>query len=277
MYILPHSLSLIMFNQPIIHPQFDPIALHITDSFGIHWYGLMYLIGFLAFLALGRKQIKTKPWFGWSYEMLDDALFYGALGVILGGRIGYILFYQLGSFMQHPLDIFKIWQGGMSFHGGFLGVLIAMYFFNKKHQQTWLKIMDFVAPLVPIGLGAGRMGNFINGELWGRATNSGLGMIFPQADNIVRHPSQLYEFVLEGIVLFSILWWFSRKERPTGAISALFLAGYGSFRFLVEFTRQPDENLGLLQLGLSMGQWLSLPMVVVGIWMWVSAHNKKFS
>ncbi len=266
-----------MFNEPIIHPQFDPIALHITEGFGIHWYGLMYLIGFLAFLALGRKQIKTKPWFGWSLEMLDDALFYGALGVILGGRIGYVLFYQLGGFLQQPLDILKIWQGGMSFHGGFLGVLIAMYFFNKKHKQPWLKIMDFVAPLVPIGLGAGRMGNFINGELWGRATNSNFGMIFPQIDNIVRHPSQLYEFALEGIVLFSILWWFSRKERAIGAISALFLLGYGCFRFLVEFTRQPDENLGLLQLDLSMGQWLSLPMVLVGIWMWISANNQKFS
>jgi phosphatidylglycerol:prolipoprotein diacylglycerol transferase len=137
--------------------------------------------------------------------------------------------------------------------------------------------MDFVAPLVPIGLGAGRMGNFINGELWGRATNSNYGMIFPQIDNIVRHPSQLYEFALEGIVLFSILWWFSRKERAIGAISALFLLGYGCFRFLVEFTRQPDENLGLLQLDLSMGQWLSLPMVLVGIWMWISANKEKFS
>ncbi len=258
------------------HPQFDPIALHIS-SFGIHWYGLMYLLGFLAFLALGKHQIKHKIWFGWNTQMLDDALFYGALGVILGGRIGYVLFYQLGSFMQHPLDIFKIWQGGMSFHGGFLGVLIAMYFFNKKHNQPWLKIMDFVAPLVPIGLGAGRMGNFINGELWGRATSSSFGMIFPQVDNIARHPSQLYEFALEGVALFCILWWFSRKQRPIGAVSALFLIGYGSFRFLVEFTRQPDEHLGLLQLGFSMGQWLSLPMILIGIWMWLAAHKNKFN
>lgn len=270
-----------MYTQPIIHPQFDPVALHI-GSFGIHWYGLMYLIGFLAFLALGKYQIKHKTWFGWSNEMLDDALFYGALGVILGGRIGYILFYQFASFMQHPLDIFKIWQGGMSFHGGFLGVLIAMYLFNKKHKQAdnsnpWLKIMDFVAPLVPIGLGAGRMGNFINGELWGRATNSSFGMIFPQVDKLARHPSQLYEFALEGIALFCILWWFSRKQRPVGAISALFLIGYGSFRFLVEYTRQPDEFLGLLQLGMSMGQWLSLPMVLIGVWMWISAHKNRFN
>ena len=265
-----------MQNNIFIHPQFDPIAVHI-GSFGIHWYGLMYLLGFLAFLALGKYQIKHKTWFSWNTQMLDDALFYGALGVILGGRIGYILFYQLGSFMQHPLDIFKIWQGGMSFHGGFLGVLIAMYFFNKKYHQPWLKIMDFIAPLVPIGLGAGRMGNFINGELWGRATNSNFGMIFPQVDKITRHPSQLYEFALEGIVLFFILWWFSHKERSIGAVSALFLISYGSFRFLVEFTRQPDEHLGLLQLSFSMGQWLSLPMILIGVWMWLAAHKNKFN
>jgi phosphatidylglycerol---prolipoprotein diacylglyceryl transferase len=257
------------------HPQFDPIAIHITNGFGIHWYGITYLLGFLAFFALGRKQIKHKPWFGWNTQMLDDALFYGALGVILGGRIGYVFFYQLGSFLQNPLDILKIWQGGMSFHGGFLGVLIAMYFFNKKHGQPWLKIMDFVAPLVPIGLGSGRMGNFINGELIGRPTNADFGMIFPQVDTLARHPSQLYEFALEGIVLFAILWIFSRKQRPIGAISALFLLGYGVFRFLVEFTRQPDAHLGLLQLGFSMGQWLSLPMILLGIWLWRRAYHNK--
>ena len=282
----------------LTHPQFNPVALQITDSFGIHWYGLMYLIGFLGFLALGKYQIKHKPWFGWTNIMLDDALFYGALGVILGGRIGYVLFYQFGGFLQNPLDILKIWQGGMSFHGGFLGVLIAMFAFNKKHghhinknkntnetarkilsktnKQPWLKIMDFVAPLVPLGLGAGRMGNFINGELWGRATHSTYGMIFPQVDNIARHPSQLYEFALEGIALFCLLWWFSRKLRPIGAISALFLIGYGCARFGVEFTRQPDAYLGLLQFNLSMGQWLSLPMIIVGVWMWFKANALKF-
>lgn len=261
----------------IPHPAFDPIAIRFSDSFGIHWYGLMYLVGFLAFLGLGRYQVKHKPWFNWSNEMIDDALFYGALGVILGGRIGYVLFYQFSGFLAHPFDILKIWQGGMSFHGGFLGVLVAMLFFTKKHPQPWLKIMDFVAPLVPIGLGAGRMGNFINGELWGRETHANFGMIFPQVDTLARHPSQLYEFALEGIVLFCILWWFSRKERPVGAISALFLIGYGSFRFLVEFTREPDDYLGLLQLGLSMGQWLSLPMILIGIWMWFKAKSGAFS
>ncbi|HAJ73119.1 MAG TPA: prolipoprotein diacylglyceryl transferase [Methylophilaceae bacterium] len=259
------------------HPQFDPVAIHITEKFGIHWYGLMYLTGFLAFLLLGRHQIKSKPWFNWNYQMLDDALFYGALGVILGGRLGYALFYQFSHFIAQPLEIVKVWQGGMSFHGGFLGVLVAMYFFHKKHPHPWLTIMDFIAPLVPIGLGAGRIGNFINGELWGRPTNSEYGMIFPQVDLIPRHPSQLYEFALEGLLMFSILWWFSRKQRSVGSISALFLILYGTFRFTVEFTRQPDDFLGLLELGLSMGQWLSLPMIVAGIWMYWAAQKKLFN
>ncbi len=258
------------------HPQFDPIALHITDNFGIHWYGLMYLLGFVAFLLLGRHQIKHKPWFDWNNQMLDDALFYGALGVILGGRVGFVLFYQFGHFLQNPLDIFKVWQGGMSFHGGFLGVLVAMFFFNHKYPQKWLKTMDFVAPLVPIGLGAGRLANFINGELWGRATNSNFGMIFPQVDQIARHPSQLYQFTLEGLLLFAILWWFSRKQRPIGAISGLFLIGYGSFRFIAEYAREPDAYLGLLSLGFSMGQWLSLPMIVIGIWMFLKSKSHYF-
>lgn len=249
----------------LTHPQFNPVAIQITDSFGIHWYGLMYLIGFVAFLLLGKYQIKHKPWFGWNTQMLDDALFYGALGVILGGRVGYMLFYQFSDLLAHPLNLFKIWQGGMSFHGGFLGVLVAMFCFTKKYPQPWLKIMDFVAPLVPLGLGAGRMGNFINGELWGRPTHSDYGMVFPQIDLVARHPSQLYEFALEGILMFILLWWFSRKQRPAGQISALFLILYGSFRFLVEFTREPDAHLGLLDLGLSMGQWLSWPMILGGI------------
>ncbi len=184
-----------------VHPGFDPIAIHL-GNFGIHWYGLMYLVGFLAFLGLGRWQIKYRTWHGWNMEMLDDALFFGALGVILGGRLGYVLFYQFSYFIQHPLEIFAVWQGGMSFHGGFLGVLVAMLFFARKYQIKWLAIMDFVAPLVPIGLGAGRMGNFINAELWGRPTDGSFGMIFPQVDNQARHASQLYEFALEGVLLF---------------------------------------------------------------------------
>jgi len=258
-----------------VHPQFDPIAIHL-GSFGIHWYGLMYLIGFLAFLGLGKWQIKYRTWHGWNDAMLDDALFFGALGVILGGRLGYVVFYQLAYFIDHPLEILAVWQGGMSFHGGFLGVLAGMWIFARKYQLKWLGIMDFVAPLVPLGLGAGRMGNFINGELWGRVTTADYGMVFPQVDNLVRHPSQLYEFVLEGLVLFLALWIYSAKRRATGAISALFLIGYGSFRFLAEFTREPDDYLGLLSMGLSMGQWLSLPMVVLGAWMYWAAANHKF-
>ena len=199
--------------------------------------------------------------------MLDDALFYGALGVILGGRIGYVTFYQPTYFIQHPIEIFAIWQGGMSFHGGFLGVLAAMTFISRKYDKSWITIMDFLAPLVPIGLGAGRIGNFINGELWGRSTTLPWGMIFPKVDSIPRHPSQLYEFFLEGVVLFLILWIYSQKPRNAGSVSGLFLIFYGTFRFMVEFTREPDSFLGLLQLGMSMGQWLSLPMVLAGIWM----------
>lgn len=259
-----------------IHPSFDAIAIHL-GKFGIHWYGLMYLVGFLAFLGLGKWQINHRTWYGWNMQMLDDALFFGALSVILGGRLGYVLFYQFSYFIHHPIEIFAVWQGGMSFHGGFLGVLVAMWFFARKYQLKWLNIMDFVAPLVPIGLGAGRMGNFINGELWGRVTNAQWGMVFPKVDNLLRHPSQLYEFGLEGIVLFLILWIYSAKPRETGAISALFLISYGSFRFLAEYTREPDAYLGLLSMGFSMGQWLSLPMILLGIWMWFQAQQKRFN
>jgi len=258
----------------LIHPQFDPIAIHL-GSFGIHWYGLMYLTGFVAFIALGRWRIAHQNWQSWTPQMLDDALFFGALGVILGGRLGYVLFYQPAYFIEHPLEIFALWQGGMSFHGGFLGVLAAMVVFSRKYQKPWLSIMDFVAPLVPIGLGAGRMGNFINGELWGRPTDVAWGMVFPRVDDLARHPSQLYEFGLEGIVLFGLLWWYSSKPRPAGTISALFLLGYGSFRFIAEFTREPDSYLGLLSLGMSMGQWLSLPMIIFGLWLYrFSCRNK---
>lgn len=263
-----------------VHPEISPIAISL-GPLAIHWYGLMYVTGFLAFLMLGKWQIKYRSWHGWTLEMLDDALFFGALGVVLGGRLGYALFYQPAHFMQHPLEIFAVWQGGMSFHGGLLGVLVAMWIFARKYQlgspKNWLKVMDFVAPLVPIGLGAGRIGNFINGELWGRPTDAAYGMIFPHVDMIARHPSQLYEFFLEGIVLFLTLWIYAAKPRAVGAISALFLIGYGSFRLLVEFTRQPDDYLGLLSLGLSMGQWLSLPMILLGIWMWIAAKQGKFS
>ena len=255
------------------HPQLDPVAIHLGPV-GIHWYGLMYLAGFMAFLTLGKWRAAHQTWRGWSVEMVDDALFYGALGVIFGGRLGYVVFYQANYFIEHPLEILYVWQGGMSFHGGFLGVLVAMVFFARKYHKSWLGIMDFVAPLVPIGLGAGRMGNFINGELWGRATNTNWGMIFPRVDNTPRHPSQLYEFGLEGVLLFLILWIYSSKPRETGTVSAVFLMGYGGFRFIAEFTRQPDANLGILNLGMSMGQWLSLPMVAIGLVMYFYHQHK---
>ncbi|CAG0948981.1 Phosphatidylglycerol--prolipoprotein diacylglyceryl transferase [Methylophilaceae bacterium] len=255
------------------HPQFDPIAIQI-GPLAIHWYGLMYLIGFLSVLWLGKYRAKHRPEAGWKASEIDDILFYGALGVIIGGRLGYVIFYQPGYYLSHPVEIAYLWQGGMSFHGGFLGVLAAMVFFARKTGKRWLAVMDFVAPLVPIGLGAGRLGNFINGELWGRTTDAAWGMVFPQVDNLARHPSQLYQFALEGIVLFILLWWYSSKPRPVGAVSGLFLIGYGSFRFLVEFTREPDSFLGLLALNLSMGQWLSLPMIAAGIWMMRQALKK---
>jgi phosphatidylglycerol---prolipoprotein diacylglyceryl transferase len=258
----------------LIHPEFDPIAIHI-GSFGIHWYGLMYLLGFLSLLWLGKWRIRRNPDSGWKVSDVDDILFYGALGVIIGGRLGYVIFYQRDYFMLHPQEILYLWQGGMSFHGGFLGVLAAMALFARKTGKRWLEIMDFVAPLVPIGLGAGRMGNFINGELWGRATDMPWGMIFPKVDNVVRHPSQLYEFALEGVVLFLILWIYSSKPRPRGTVSALFLIGYGSFRFLAEYTREPDSYLGLLSMGLSMGQWLSAPMVIAGLVMFYLCRRTR--
>ena len=252
----------------LTHPQFDPVAFQI-GPFAVHWYGLMYLLAFGLVLILGRWRIKHQPWTGWTNKMLDDALFYGVLGVILGGRLGYILFYKPGDFLAHPLDIFKVWEGGMSFHGGFLGVILAMALFARSRKLRWLSVTDFIAPLVPLGLATGRLGNFINGELWGRPTDLPWSMVFPQAaDGIARHPSQLYQFAGEGLLLFAIVWVFALKPRAVGAVSAVFLIGYGVLRFLAEFTREPDSFLGLLGLGLSMGQWLSLPMIVAGLWMY---------
>jgi phosphatidylglycerol---prolipoprotein diacylglyceryl transferase len=270
-----------------VHPQFDPIAVSL-GPLAVRWYGLMYLIAFLLFVSLGKWRAKNGPVAGWTEKDLDDLLFWGVLGVVLGGRLGYVLFYKFGYYAAHPLEILAVWQGGMSFHGGFLGVLAALWFFGRKTGRSFLQVGDFVAPLVPLGLAAGRMGNFINGELWGRITSphAWWAMVFPQAGNedraaalldpllmeqfaryggLPRHASQLYQFALEGLTLFVILWLLSRKPRPVGFMSACFLIGYGSFRFIAEFARQPDDFLGLLAGQLSMGQWLSLPMVAAGI------------
>jgi phosphatidylglycerol---prolipoprotein diacylglyceryl transferase len=265
---------LILPDSPmIVHPQFDPIALQL-GPLAIHWYGLMYLAGFMTFLWLGRKRIVMLGNPQINTKMLDDLLFFGVLGVILGGRLGYVLFYKAGYYSAHPLEIFAVWQGGMSFHGGFLGVLVAMTLLARKQNLSWLQLTDFIAPLVPPGLAFGRIGNFINGELWGRPTEVPWAMIFPKVDNLPRHPSQLYEFALEGVLLFAFLWLYARKPRPIGAVSGLFLIGYGSFRFIVEFTREPDDFLGLLSLGMSMGQWLSLPMVIAGVLLMILSYRR---
>jgi len=248
----------------LIHPQFDPVALHL-GPLSVRWYGLMYLLAFVIVLMLGRYRIRTQPWLSWANRDLDDILFLGVLGAVLGGRLGYVLFYKFSEYLYDPVRILFLWEGGMSFHGGFLGVLVAMLWFARSRHKSWLAVTDFIAPLIPLGLGAGRIGNFINAELWGRPANVPWAMVFPHVDNLPRHPSQLYEFMLEGLVLFALLWWFSRRWRPVGAVSGVFLIGYGTLRFLVEFTREPDGFLGLLALGLSMGQWLSLPMVIGGI------------
>jgi phosphatidylglycerol:prolipoprotein diacylglycerol transferase len=227
----------------------------------------MYLLGFGLAWWLGLRRIAqgAAPI---DRRQFDDLIFYAVLGVILGGRLGYVLFYKPGYYFGHPLEIPAVWQGGMSFHGGLLGVIAAMWLAARKHKVDFLRLMDFIAPLCPLGIAAGRMGNFINGELWGRPTDLPWGMVFRNAGNLPRHPSQLYEFALEGLVLFVLLWWFSTQPRARGQVSALFLIGYGSLRFLAEFAREPDAFLGVLALGMTMGQWLCVPMIAGGIWLY---------
>ncbi len=248
----------------LVHPQFDPVAIQL-GPLAVRWYGLTYLIGFGLIWLVGRYAIRTRAHSAWTYNDLDDVLFYGIVGTILGGRFGYVLFYKFGDYITEPWRIFYLWEGGMSFHGGFLGVIIALAWYAHTRRQRWLAITDFIAPLVPLGLASGRLGNFINAELWGRASDLPWAMVFPRVDRLPRHPSQLYEFALEGVVLFLLLWFYAAKPRPLGAVSAAFLVGYGSFRFAVEYTREPDSFLGLLAFGFSMGQWLSLPMVAAGV------------
>jgi phosphatidylglycerol:prolipoprotein diacylglycerol transferase len=274
--------------------QIDPIALSLGPV-KLHWYGLMYLLGFLAAWWLGRRRIDAGRLPGVDANGFSDLLFYSMLGVVLGGRLGYILFYGFEGFLAHPLSIIKVWEGGMSFHGGLIGVMLAALWWTRKHRLHYFDTMDFVAPLVPLGLGFGRIGNFIGAELWGKYTQANWGVIFPtdpqlkqytseqlQAayasgalNGFARHPSQLYQAFLEGLVMFVALWWFSRKPRPRYAVSGLFALLYGVFRFVVEFVRVPDEQLKYLAFGwLTMGQLLSVPLILLGVYLlWLSQRS----
>lgn len=274
---------------------FDPVAVSI-GPLSVHWYGVMYLLAFLAFWWVGSLVAKHRSWWGWSAEEVSDFMFYGMLGVILGGRIGYVLFYGLESLLSDPLYLFQIWDGGMSFHGGLLGVIVAMAWFARKSGRTFLQVSDFAAPMAPLGLAFGRIGNFIGGELWGRLSDVPWAMIFPGSlppgavfnqtleeawrsgvlDAFARHPSQLYHASLEGLTLFAMLFWFSASPRPSGSISGLFLAGYGVFRLLVEIFREPDMHIGFISGGwLTMGMILSIPMILIGAAFMVVAYRRN--
>jgi len=268
----------------LTHPQFDPVALDLS-RFGIpiavHWYGLTYLVAFALFLWLARVRVSRPPFSdgGWTKRDVEDLLFYGVLGVVIGGRLGYVLFYKPGYYAAHPLESFAVWKGGMAFHGGLLGAIAARAVFGRMRERPFLQVADLVAPCVPTGLAAGRIGNFINGELWGRPADPSLpwAMVFPQSGTPEpRHPSQLYQFGLEGLLLFVLLWLYARRPRPMGQVSGAFLVGYGALRFIAEFFREPDSFLGLQALDLSRGQWLCVPMVLAGavLMVWAAQRNK---
>ena len=256
------------------YPQIDPVAIAL-GPLKIHWYGLMYLVGIGGAWLLASRRLKGfDP--SWSKEKLSDLVFWVAMGVILGGRLGYALFYDLPAYLADPLKILRVWEGGMSFHGGLIGVMLATWLFGRRNGKSFFQLMDFIAPLVPIGLGAGRIGNFINAELWGKVTDVPWAMVFPNGGPDPRHPSQLYQFALEGVALFVILWLYSRKPRPTMAVSGLFAICYGIFRFIVEFVRVPDAQLGYLAWNwLTMGQVLCLPMILGGIGLMVWAYRRQ--
>ena len=269
----------------LIHPQIDPVALQI-GPIAIHWYGLTYLAAFALFFFLATRRLRHEPFASitgpgaWARRDIEDLLFLGVMGVIIGGRLGYCLFYKPAYYATHPLEIFYVWQGGMSFHGGLLGVLLAQWWFARSRHRPWLQVMDFIAPCVPLGLASGRLGNFINGELWGRFSSPDLpwGMVFKNSGSMLpRHPSQVYQFLLEGVLLFVLLWLYARKPRRMGQVSGAFLVGYGVFRFIAEYYRQPDDHLGVLALGMTMGQWLCVPMVLAGVAMWVWATQRRAS
>jgi phosphatidylglycerol:prolipoprotein diacylglycerol transferase len=260
----------------MIYPHINPIAFSL-GPLQVHWYGLMYLLGFISAWLLAQWRVKHYQ-LPWTTEQISDLIFYSALGVIIGGRLGYLVFYNLPQTIHQPWIIFKLWEGGMSFHGGLLGVLVALIFFTHKFKKSLLNVMDFVVPLVPLGLAAGRVGNFINGELWGRVTNVPWAMVFPEVDNQPRHPSQLYEFGLEGICLFVIVWWYAAKPRPAGCVSGVFLMSYALCRLFIEFFREPDRQLGFLAYNwLTMGQLLSIPMLLAGILLWWTKRNENIS
>lgn len=265
-------------NSPVlVYPQIDPVAVSL-GPLKVHWYGLMYLMAFATGYGLALWRIRRSN-SGWTADMLSDLLFYIALGVILGGRLGYVLFYGFDRLLDDPLWALRVWEGGMSFHGGLLGVLVAVYAFCRQYRKPWFDMMDFVAPLVPTGLLFGRIGNFIGGELWGRPVvdpTYAYGMVFPHVDNLVRHPSQLYEAALEGLVLFVLLWWYSAKPKPRMAVSGLFLVGYGIARFVVEFFRQPDADKGFILFNwMTMGQILTVPMILGGLVLMLLAYRNQ--
>lgn len=271
----------------LVHPQFDPIALDLGKlglPIAIHWYGITYLVAFglFLFLAIRRTRLPQFAATGWTRRDVEDLLFFGVLGTVIGGRLGYVLFYKPGFYLGHPLEILAVWKGGMAFHGGLLGVIVAMALFARARGRHFLEVTDLVAPCVPTGFAAGRVGNFINGELWGRFSSPDLpwGMVFPQSgSNLPRHPSQIYQFLLEGMLLFVVLWIYGKRARGLGQVSGAFLVGYGVLRFTAEFFREPDAFLGLLALGMSMGQWLCVPMIVAGvaIWWWGRGRGPSVS
>ncbi len=262
----------------LVHPRFDPVALSIGPV-QIHWYGLTYLVAFGLFMWLARRRV-AQAWnarAGWKREDIEDMLVWGVAGVVLGGRLGYVLFYKPGYYFDHPLEIVAVWQGGMAFHGGMLGVIVALAWWALRRGRHWLEVTDLIAPCVPLGLASGRIGNFVNGELWGRQADPALpwAMVFPQSGSeLPRHPSQLYQFALEGLLLAAVLWLYARSPRPAGQVSGAFLFGYGVLRFVAEYFREPDAFLGLQALGLSRGQWLCVPMIAVGAALWLRGRRQ---
>lgn len=266
----------------LTHPKIDPVALQLGPV-AIHWYGLMYLLAFGLFLLLANLRLKHEPYRSiqgpgaWSRKDIEDMLFVGVIGTVIGGRLGYCLFYKPEFYLQNPLQILYVWQGGMSFHGGMLGVIASQLWYAHSRGKPFWQVMDFIAPCVPLGLAAGRLGNFINGELWGRPADPSLpwAMVFPQSGSaIARHPSQIYQLLLEGVLLFLVLWFYARKPRKEAQVSAVFLIGYGMARFIGEYFREPDAHLGILALRMSMGQWLSAPMIIAGVLLWVWAQTR---